>query len=1170
MSFHSYARATVRCCAGMLLLFTAIFASAQGIVTGSISGTVTDPQGAVVSVAKITARQTSTNREFVGETTAAGVFALRALPSGSYDVKVEAANFQSYETKGVAVNVGADTGLGTVKMAVGAATETVTVESSAPLVESTTNAISSSFNTAQAANLPIGNSLDDLTLFVPGIAAAGDLSVTNTNGAGFSVNGQRSRSNNFQIDGQNNNDNSIGGPAVFFGNQDAISEIQVVTNYSAEYGRNMGAVVNYNTKAGTNNFHGTGYEFWQGNTFSSLQNEEKNPVFGFCTPGQSTASGCIKPEVPGYVDNRFGGTIGGPIKKDKVWFFGSTNFERQRTAGTPVSTGAQVTPTPTGMQQLQAAFPGNVGVAALTQFGPTSVSAGNPAFTNLQTIPVSNGLTTANVQFGTISRFIATPFNDYEATGRVDIKLTNKDNFFARYLFQQQTFDGINAGLGTASGDWQTVPGRNQDIGLDWTRNFTNTFVNQARFSYARARSEFDSGALPGCNLSNVTACPPQLTFNDGVTAPFGVAAGFPQGRIINTYQVQDNASTVRDRHTLKFGGEWLHSRTPSVFLPANNGVYQFNSFNDLLANQPTVTQIVFGNPKIPYKENDLAFYFQDDWRIKENLTLNLGLRYEWYQQGINLLHDLTVKQQTGSNPFWDTSLPLSQTTVPSVPQDLNNFGPVVGFAWTPRIWQSVMGQDKTVIRGGFRIAYDSSFNNIFTNMYGSAPSVNSQTFVTSSTAAAPGLPPTGGFLGPNIQSYLQPFAPTGVNPGLRTQVTAAPNFHNPYTEQWNLGVQRSIGARMAAEVRYVGNHTVGNFQNTNGNPAAGYLIANGFGSLVPPGITGCTDPNAPGYDLTGFGPLGLVDCNHRRVVERKNSGFSNYNGLQTELRIANWHGLTSTASYTFSKTIDNATEIYGTLGGGNTLSFAQNPFNVTGAEKAVSGIDFPHVVGVAFLYDLPFGKGQRGFVGKAIGGWQLNTTYRYTSGQPYTTIQFSEPGSFCDPSNTMSGVFDACRPILANQAAPVGTVGFCTNPAASDCGVTDLVSGAPTTMSNVHWLINDTNAAHFFGSPFLGAGRNTLRGQPVNTVNLAMFKDTKINERFTLQFQAQAFNIMNTMFLGNPDPIADDAAAGSFQNKAFNFSGGGNPAGAAPSSANTVYDGTARRRLLFGLKLIF
>lgn len=1172
----------------LAVIFCATFAIAQGIVTGTISGTVEDPQGAVLTGAKVTAKHLATNREFDTVTGAGGTFSLRNLPPGAYDVKVEAPNFRAYNAKGVGVNVGTETSLGTFKMEVGAASETVTVEGTAPLVESTTQEITNTFEAKKAQELPVGNALDSLALFVPGVATAGDASFSNNNGAELAVNGQRARSNNYQIDGQANNDNSVGGPSIFFGNQDAIAELQIVTNYSAAYGRNLGAVVNYVTKSGTNDFHGSGYEFYQGSLFDSLRNQDKNPVFGFCVPGENPGDGCTVPKVSRFVDNRFGGTVGGPILKDKMWFFGSTNFERQRTGGSPSSSAPLITPTPTGIQQLQSAFSGNPAVNALATIGPTAVSGGAPTFGNLQTIVVSDGSTSAPVEFGEITRFVPAPFNDYEATGRVDVKVTSKDNFFGRYVFQQEFFGGIAgsspSNQSIAQGDWISEPGRDQQIGLDWVRNWSSNFINQARASYSRVRFGFEGGSFPKCLQAAITTCPSEIDFGDGTTLGLGIANNLPQGRIINVYQIQDNASWQVSRHTLKIGGDYTKQRSPNVFLPNVNGTFNFADFNSFLANTPQSVRIVSGNPHLPFKENDLAFYVQDDWRIKDNLTLNLGVRWEWFQQAINLLHDRTVAQQTGPNPFWDTSLPLDRTTIASVPQDLNNFSPVVGFAWTPRMWKGFFGEDKTVIRAGFRIGYDPAFYNIFLNTATNSPVVNAGQFPNAAMPTPPGIPP-GGATGSVVQAAIVPLVPTGGDPGNRKQVLVSRDFHNPYSEQWNFGIQRSIGQRVAAEVRYVGNHTVGNFLNFNANPALGPLIDAGFANLIPAGLAPCTDATQPG------GALGYVDCARTRVQERSNGAYSTYHGLQTELRVGGWHGVTATASYTFSKVIDNSSEVFSTGVGGNTTSFSQNPFDTAKAEHAVSGIDYPHVFGLAFIYDLPFYKSGRGMMGHVLGGWQLNSTYRFTTGQPYTTVQSRFAGattSLCDPTGTMSTFYDACRPILSNASLPLsstgiycdGTTATCLDPADPTLS-TALPTGTlaqynscifssfstpcgATTITSAHWIVNDGTAATILGSPFKGVGRNTLRGQPISTVNLSMLKNTRLSERVTLQFRATAFNLLNTQFRGNPDPLLDDVLSGSFQNTNFNTNGGGTFAG------NIVTDGIAQRRLEFGAKIIF
>ena len=1159
------------------LFFGATFVLAQGIVTGSISAVVQDPQGAVIANAKVTVTHLSTNRVFTTQTTSTGIIALRDLPPGTYNLKIEAPNFRAFQSKNLTVDVGKDTGLGTVQLPLGSSTESVTVEGTAPLIESTTDQISDTFSTEKVASLPMGNTFDSLALFLPGVVTVGDASFSNNNGAEMSVNGLRARANNFQIDGQSNNDNSIGGPSIFFGNQDTISEIQVVTNYDAEFGRNSGAVINYITKSGTNAFHGSGFEFWQGSTFDSLENNEKNPLLGFCLPGQSAASGCIVPKVPGFVDNRFGGTVGGPIKKDKIWFFGSANLERQRFAGSPASTAGGLVPTANGVQQLQAAFPSSPIGLIETTIGPNAVKGGNPTFTNVQNVLVTDQVnpssgfafpcTTAGtngctpIEFGSLTRFVPGPFNDYEATGRLDFKLSAKDSLFGWYVYQKTFNGGVNFGNGIQVGDWQTVPGLSHHVGLDWVRDFSNAFVNQVRLSFSRASSFFQEQSFPTCNSNTPTACPADMILigsapQDGVS--FGVAAGFPQGRIINVYQLQDNASMQKGKHTIKFGAEIDQQRSPNVFLPENNGVFVFTSFSDLIANNPLETQIALGSPILPFSEWDLGFYVLDDWRIKNNLTLNLGMRWDWYQQAINLLHDQSVKQQTGSTPLWTTTLPLSQTTVPTVPQALKNFAPVIGFAWTPHMLSGLLGADKTVIRGGFRIAYDPAFYNMFLNVATAAPKVNLATLGPVVGQAPTGVPSNGVF-GTEVIPFLEPLA-AGGNPGVASQVQVPHNFRNPYTEQWNFGIQHSFTPRIVAEVRYVGNHAVGQFQELNGNPAVQPLITAGFQNLIPAGVTPCSDSTAP-----GFGG-GYVNCNFTNVIQYANTASSNYNGLQSELRIANWHGLTATGSYTYSKTIDNASEVFSTLGGGNTLAYAQDPFNTSSAERANSGIDFPHVVGVAVVYDLPFYKAQRGLLGHVLGGWQVNTTYRYTSGQPYTTIQRYVNGSLCDPTGTFGGNYDPCRPIISNAGAPLDTVGqyTCAGTIASTCSLSDFVTGLPTTTSAVHWIQNSPAAAIVYGTPFAGAGRNTLRGQDISTANLAFFKNIKVTERLTAQFQAQAFDVMNTQFRGVPDPILDDVTRGSFQNTNFNSNGGLTFAG------NINTDGIGRRRLLFGLKLIF
>jgi hypothetical protein len=278
---------------------------------------------------------------------------------------------------------------------------------------------------------------------------------------------------------------------------------------------------------------------------------------------------------------------------------------------------------------------------------------------------------------------------------------------------------------------------------------------------------------------------------------------------------------------------------------------------------------------------------------------------------------------------------------------------------------------------------------------------------------------------------------------------------------------------------------------------------------------------------------------------------------------------VTAGVSYTFSKNIDNSTEVFSTLGGGSTTAFPQNPFNANEPERATSGLDYPNIASVYMLYDLPWFRDQRGLLGRVLGGWQINPVWRYTSGQPYTVIQTrgaGPGGGICDPSGVFSTTFSSCRPFLSNNAAAIDTVGQCTNPATPGCGLTNFFTGDLIAASAVHWIVNDTNSQKFFGSPFLGAGRNRQRGDTINNVNLAVIKGLKLSERFNMQLRAIAYNVMNRDYRGNPDPLIDDLnfadGQGSFGNTFFN------PTGA--NQTNAVFSGIGRRRIEIGAKIIF
>jgi hypothetical protein len=1159
---------------GLMLIFS-VPAFAQGITTGSISGTVYDPQKAVVPGAKVTAVQSETGSSFTTKTTGEGYFLVANLPIGTYTLTIEAAQFSGRKVSNVDVVAGQNHNIGGQELAIGVSSESITVEASTPLMETESAQIGGTFDTKAVSQLPnAGAGFDNLALYVPGVANNGATNFSNTNGAAIANNGLRGRSNNFQIDGQANNDNSVAGPSVFISNPDVLGEVQIVSNnFGAEYGRNTGTIVNYVTKSGTNAFHGTAFEFNQGNWSFSKQNGQKNPLLGFCPSGVAAgtptafSSSCITPVIPRFVENRFGGTFGGPVVKDKLWFFASYQDDRQRAKSS--ATSSSITPTPAGISALAAAFPGNNAVSALQKFGPYGITVGNPTPAGtIQNIAVSNGTTSVTVPFAFVQRTVGTPFDDTQITGRGDWQISSKDRFFLRYVYQ----DNITAvGSGTiSSGAFVAVPAHDEQYGFDYTRDWSTHLVQQTRVGYSKAAVQFAGGqAFSECSIENVTACPPNVGFSDSTNSftAFGLATNLPQDRQVHNTQYQSNLTDVIGHHTLKFGGEFDHQSSPNHFLPSINGGYTFisagttNAFSKFIQGTGSTLSLTNGPFNFDFRENDTAFYAQDDWRIKSNLTLNIGLRWEWDQQAINILHDISVKNVAAG--FWAPGLSPNITEIPKIPEDLNNFGPNLGFAWTPRIWQKLTGHEQTVIRGGYRMAYDPAYYNIFLNIATSAPVVNA------GTISNVGLPSD--LTGKGVQTAFLPLIPTGQNPGARNQTRVDPNFVNPYVEQWSLGIERQISSKITFETRYVGNHGVGNFQTINGNPLicsafnAGGTCTAGLAvqapSVIPSGVTPCTPAQATAAGNPNA--AGRIDCNFTNLRIRNNGAWSKYNGLQNEIKMRAFHGLTADVAYTWSKATDNVSEIFSSTGG-VTTPIAQNPFDPNNGERGVAAQSFPHVVTTYWIYELPWMKSQQGFLGRAFGGWQVSGTHRFQSGAPITPSQNTNNGDpYCDGgfNNALIGAtLDSCRPLVSNPNAPFNTSGRYLNATqlinVSTCQSTALAGTAACPFinpSDVHFVVNNTFAINALcsGNPYgCSASRNGFRAMPRNQLDLAVAKNMKLNERFSLQLRADLFNALNYQYLGVPGL--------NVNNRNIN---GVNTAGAVPGTFGETWANTGTNR---------
>lgn len=1155
-------------------------ANAQGITTGTISGVVVDPSGAAIPNAQITATSNTQGTQRQTVSGAAGGFSLSAVPIGQYTLTISAPGFATATIKPVPVNAGATSGLKEVKLSLTSSATQVEVNGSAAvLLQTSDSQVTTTFDTQAVQNIPLNNGFDTITELIPGVASTHGNGFSDTNGDNFSVNGQSGRNNNFELDGQANNDNSVSGPQIEFGSQDAIQELQVITNsYSAQYGRNAGAVVNYITKSGTNTFHGSAFELYQGNMLASLTNGEKNPLFGFCAPGQSSSSGCTEPVVPRLVENRYGGTIGGPVLKDKLFFFGSTYWDKATTGVVPSESLPLLTPTPAGIQALQTAFPGNPAVAGLAKYGPYGLAQGNPqpiGTPTIETVIGPNG-NSASIPFSGVTRSIGTPFNDQEELGRLDWAPTSKDHLFLRYFYQNELFTGTSGG-DIAAGDFVNVPAIAHSIGADWTHAFSSNWVDQLRYSFQQLKLHFQGGAYPDCTSTSITSCPTFIDFTgSNQDESLGVNPAFPQGRTVKVTQIQNNATWTRGNHTILFGGEFDYQNSPNVFLPNYNGVYEYSNFSSFVSDSGGLV-LADGNPVIAFTEPDAAAYVQDDWKATPSLTLHFGLRWEFFGQAVNELHNETVARE--SNPataFFSTALPLTDRTVASVAQVYKNFEPRIGFAWNPDFDKNL------VVSGGYAINANPAFYNIFLLDAIATPVAIAQELTCDQNCQASGGNFTGaGVRGQNLSGLVR-----GGDPRFADQSYVPTNFRTPYVQTYTLALQHQIGHGAVGEIRYVGSKTTQNFQSINANP---YLapVAAAFPNSVSPSSL-CQTAGDPG--------VGRPNCNFANLAYVDNGGWANYQALQMNLTTQRYHGLTGTLAYTYSRAIDNVMDAFSSTG---TQAFSQNPLDTNRAESAVDGNSYPNVASAGFTYSVPDLVHSSRLMDAIVNGFNLGAIYRFTNGQPYAAVQpltldgITGDSSFCDSTFNESSVgpeTDTCRLALSNPKAPLNTVAYLnpyTGPIVNGAptqgtpvyvnynsdsatydpntgAVTSYNPGTPVSPSSSRWIVNNQAYALAVNNPYPGVGRNTLRGQNFSDLDLNLYKTIKVTEHLSTQLSFSAFNALNQMYRNPPDNSLTDYSPSGFNSFLSNAEVGS-------GTAATVTGLTAGNRfVIIGGKIIF
>ena len=1026
-------------CIVFLLLTLSSSLSAQ-TSKGFLVGNVVDPGGAVIAgaIVKITNTSTGVTRDTVSGSD--GTFRLDAVDPGPYRIEVSQTGFKTTVTDNVVVGAAQTTSV-SIKLDVGTQIEVVNVTSGVDVILQTQDgARVNTLSKREITDLPTpALNPANIVFTLPGVVDPGPLAGGFVQGNEFSVNGLRARANNQLVDGLDNNDNSIAGQSYIPTLREGYSEVTVLqSDYSAEFGRAGGAVVNIISRSGANAFHGSVYDVINNSSLNSLTASQR-------------ADGTRKSVV---VENTFGFSLGGPIRKDKLFFFGTYQADRFR-AGTDATVRV---PTAAGFNTLRSLFAAGEN-PNLDRF--LSIVGNLRGTREISSVALGDGR--PDVEFGEATISSTQPVDDDQFLFRVDWTPTQKDSLAFRYVFDNQRFNNQFPG-GSFPGFEVDVPSRVQNFFFNYTRSISSRLTNEARFGFGRFNANFVA------RDPEVAASGPIFSFTgaglgQGITS-VGLPSAFPQGRLFNNYQIQDTISYTRGNHTFRFGGDVNIQRSRQEIPFNSRGILTFaggggfNAFGNFVdgfsGRGGGGAAIQFGSPVIFPNAIYQNYFINDSWRVRENLTLNLGLRYENYGTPFNSIR---------FPAFAGFDQPVE--TVARQQRDNNNLAPRFSFAYLPRFFKPLFGDGKTVIRGGFAVNYDVFFNNILSN---TAATVPNSFGVTNFGASLPAETDPRG-----IGKFGVGSLPTTGTPDPFATINTIPaNLVNPQTYVYNFDIQRELPFKLIADVAYVGSRGTRLFINEQLNPGVG-----------------------------GFDTLTRAFSNRGSVIARTNGGDSSYNSLQARLDRGFSSGLLLRFAYTFSKAIDNVnSEVFTTTGG---TSVGSDPFNRR-ADRSLASFDVPHRFVSTFIYELP-SLTKHGLGHSLLGGYSIAGTYRLQSGN----VQSPFVGGI-DLNGDGSAFND--RPVISNPNAPANSVGFSNFIAenfisglTSRTGFSD-VFGNPVNPADVRFLVSESIRSGL-------AGRNILRGPRQNRLDLSLTKSidfgfTKLEaDRFEIRFDY--FNSLNT-----------------------------------------------------------
>lgn len=1042
---------------------TSLYAQVSG---ATLSGTVTDSSGAAIPEAQVSIKNTATGVVRDVPTTSAGFYTAPNLLPGTYNVTFSLTGFATVVVSNLVLEVGSERALNQT-MKIGQTTQTVVVTAEAPTVQLTSSALSAEVTSTTVRELPLnGRDWTQLATLQPGVlsiraqASTGGISSRANRGFGNQLtdSGHRPYENNYRVNGVSINDYTNGSPGSVQGANlgvDAIQEFSVLTsNYEAEYGRTSGAVINAITRSGTNQFHGSAYEF--------LRNSALDARNFFDAP-----------QIPPFRRNQFGASGGGPIMKDKTFIFGDYEGIRQSKSLSfhdKVPTAAARAGNLCSVPTTGTCTPHKI-TGAFNPDPTTGIDQAVLPFLGFWPLPLANATIVdksgGDVAFVDTAGAAILPEN--YATVRVDHAMSEKDNFAASWFYDKSNItqpDSLR--ISTSASISERYLGT-----LEENHIFSPTLTNAARFGFSRTTgvvgqgetalnplaSDLSLGAIPGRTAPTLTI--PSLTSMLGSLN----SVAFTH-HVLNSFQGYDDAFLTRGTHSLKFGFAVEHLQDNVIHFGSPTGTYKFPSFLGFLQNHPTnlLTLIPGSAKEVGIRQTLFGVYVQDDWHARKNLTLNFGLRYE-----------PTTLPSEAHGQFGVLETLLSSTVTVPIPslwktnQTLKNFEPRVGISWDP------FGDGKTAVRSGFGI-----FDVLPLPWQYSFTTSASFPFVERGTAGnlAPGTFPTLA-----VKSI-------GVDPTKLQVQNYEQNPHRNYAMNWNLNIQRQISPSLTATIGYVGSHTVHqNFITSDANMALPTVTSAG--------------------DLWPF-PVGSqprLNTNVGAINSEVWDNSSSYEGFQAQVIKRMSHGFQVQGSYTWGKCFDSGSS--GPIADPFTTSLTSLIGFDPQARRGLCDFDIRHGIAVNAVWQIPTPKVGGAIVGHLLGGWELGGVFTGASGSPTTLVIGGDPlgqnstdtynfpdrltgpgctGNPVNPGNVNNYVKLNC---FTPPVAPASFAAVCQPAAAS------VAAQIPNTCMNL------------FGN----AGRNSIIGPGLLDFDFSLFKNIpvrRISEVFNIQFRAEFFNAFN------------------------------------------------------------